>query len=467
MLERAIDLTMLIESAGDAVLGVRPEGLIEHWTAGAERLLGYSRAEAVGQPVSMLAPPGRTGEARAMLEDAERGGRVERLKTERIAKDGRVLTVEVSISPVWGVDGEFAGAVGIVRDLTEQRAAEEALRASEQRYQSVIEALSEGVVMHDLDGRILAFNKSAERILGLSPEALEHGDPDRRFLGLMHEDGSPVLAHQHPTHVSMRTGTPQSGVVMGVEDPGGTINWISINSRALVQAGETTPYAAVTSFTEITELRETLAELHTARLDDLKRLALVGEYRDDDTNRHTERVARTASLLARALGLDHETTETIERAAPLHDVGKIGIPDSILLKPDKLTPEEFEVIKTHSVIGGRILSESHSPILRVATEIAFTHHEHWDGTGYPAGLQGEEIPITGRIIALADAFDAMTHARPYKSAFPVEHALAEIARCRGTQFDPSVVDAFMTLDHDKLVDSPVSDRQRQRLVTGR
>jgi putative two-component system response regulator len=179
----------------------------------------------------------------------------------------------------------------------------------------------------------------------------------------------------------------------------------------------------------------------------------VGEYRDDDTNRHTERVARTAALLAGNLGLDIETTETIKRAAPLHDVGKIGIPDEILLKPDKLTAEEFELIKTHTVIGGRILCESNFPILKVATEIAFTHHERWDGNGYPAGLKGEEIPIAGRIVALADAFDAMTHARPYKSAFSVEHAVAEIQRCSGAQFDPRIVEAFMTLDHHPLVDA--------------
>jgi putative two-component system response regulator len=184
---------------------------------------------------------------------------------------------------------------------------------------------------------------------------------------------------------------------------------------------------------------------------------LVSEYRDDDTNRHTERVAHTADLLARMLGLDEELIEMIQRAAPLHDVGKIGIPDTILLKPGKLTPEEFEVIKTHPVIGGRILCESRFPILKIATEIAFTHHERWDGSGYPAGLRGEAIPITGRIVAIADAFDAMTHARPYKAALSVEHAVAEIRRCSGTQFDPRIVRAFLALDHHALVDKDPGD----------
>jgi putative two-component system response regulator len=246
---------------------------------------------------------------------------------------------------------------------------------------------------------------------------------------------------------------------MGVEGRDGPIQWISINSCALMRPGESEPYAAVASITDITEFRETLEELHLSRLEDLKRLALVGEYRDDDTNQHTERVSHTAVLLARQLRLDPSAIELIHRAAPLHDLGKIGIPDTILLKPGRLSFEEFEVIKTHTVIGGHILCQSHFPILRMATQIAFTHHERWDGTGYPAGLQGEAIPISGRIVAVADAFDAMTHARPYKEAFSVAHAVAEIERSSGTQFDPRVVDAFMTLDHAALVQQsqPIAD----------
>ncbi len=451
-LQRALELATLIESASDAIVGVSPEFHIASWSEGAERLLGYSQAEVVGKPVTMLAPPDRRGEASAIRECALKGERVERLETERMTKDGRLLKVQLSVSPILTEEGEFAGAVGIFRDFSEQRAAEAELRASERRYHSVVDALSEGIVMQDATGQVVASNKSAERIIGLTAQELVERSSDRPRMTLIHEDGSPFLGHEHPTIVSMRTGEPQSGVVMGVEDPEGAMRWISINSHALTHPGETEPYAAVASFTEITEIRETLEELHTARLEDLKRLALVGEYRDDDTNRHTERVARTAHLLANMLGVDDELIDMIHRAAPLHDVGKIGIPDSILLKPGKLTAEEFEVIKTHTVIGGRILCESHFPILKVATEIAFTHHERWDGAGYPAGLQAEEIPITGRIVALADAFDAMTHARPYKDAFSVEHGVCEIQRCSGTQFDPGIVRAFMTLEHHELVD---------------
>jgi PAS domain S-box-containing protein/putative nucleotidyltransferase with HDIG domain len=330
---------------------------------------------------------------------------------------------------------------------------EEALRASEQRYHSVVEALSEGVVMQDRDGRILASNASAERILGLSGPELSTGSTRRPANALIHEDGSELPVAEHPSILALRSGEPQRAVVLGIEGIGPATRWISVNSSPLMLPGESEPYATVSSFTDVTEMRRTVAELREARFEDLRRLALMAEYRDDETNKHTERVAHASALLAAELGMDGEMVQCLRRAAPLHDVGKVGIPDEILLKPGGLTAEEFEVIKTHTVIGGRILSESRFPVVRMAMEIAFTHHERWDGSGYPSGLKGEAIPISGRIVAVADAFDAMTHARPYKAALPVDHAVAEIQRCRSAQFDPRVVDAFMKLDHDTLLDA--------------
>jgi putative two-component system response regulator len=451
-LERAFELAALVESATDAVVGVSPAGVITRWGKGATRLFGYKQSEALGKPIKMLAPAHRATEPSTLIERVRAGERIEQIETERVTRDGRLMNVILSVSPIWDRDKEFAGTIGLFRDVSAQRDAEAALQASERRYHSVVEALGEGIVMQDRDGGILAFNKSAERILGLSEAQLVGGSSYGSSVPLIHEDGSPFLGDEHPTMVSVRTGEPQREVVMGVESPDGPTRWISINSCALVRPDEQEPYAAVSSFTDITELRSTLAELHEARFEDLRRLAIVAEYRDDDTNKHTERVARSAELLSIELQLDSEFTWTIHRAAPLHDVGKIGIPDSILLKPGKLTVEEFEVIKTHTVIGGRILCESRFPVVKMAMEIAFTHHERWDGAGYPAGLAGEQIPIAGRIIAVADAFDAMTHARPYKEALAIDHAVAEIKRCSGSQFDPAIVEAFLKLKHAELVD---------------
>jgi len=442
----------LTESASDGVIAATLTGTLTGWSEGAERLFGYSRAEIVGKSLLVLSPEDRADETTA-FHDAIRAGKRAEVETERVAKDGHLVKVRISMAPILDDDGEVAGGIGIYRDLSEQRATEEALRASEQRYQSVVEALSEGVIMRGLDGHVLAFNRSAERLLGVSGDDLINSASDRPLAHLIHEDGSPFRGEEYPVVVTQRTGEPQHGVIMGVESPGAPVRWLSVNSSAVVNPGEQEPYASVVSFTDITELRSTVEELQAARLEDLKRLALVSEYRDDDTNKHTGRVAHTAGLLASKLGLDSELIATIRSAAALHDVGKIGIPDRILLKPGRLTAEEFEFIKTHTAIGERILSDSDFPILKMASEIALAHHEHWDGRGYPSNLRGTAIPVSGRIVAVADAFDAMTHARPYKSAFSVRHAVAEIKRCSGTQFDPQIVEAFLTLDHRELVDA--------------
>jgi PAS domain S-box-containing protein len=449
---RALELVALTESASDGVIAATLEGTLTGWSEGAERLFGYSRAEIVGRSLLLLSPGDRADET-AAFHDAIRAGKRAEVETERVAKDGHLLKVRISMAPILDDDGEVAGGIGIYRDLSEQRATEEALRASERRYHSVVEALNEGVTMRGIDGRIVTSNRSAARILGVSVDELAESTSDRPLLTFVHEDGSPLLGHEHPTAVAIRTREPQTAIIMGVASPDGTVRWLSVNSAPLVRPGEREPYASVASFTDITELRHTLEALQAARLEDLQRLALVSEYRDDDTNKHTGRVAHTARLLASELGLDGELISTIGSAAALHDVGKIGIPDRILLKPGKLAAEEFELIKTHTTIGGRILGGSDFPIIKMASEIALAHHEHWDGRGYPSGLSGPAIPITGRIVAVADAFDAMTHARPYKSAFSVPHAVAEIKRCSGSQFDPRVVKAFMTLNHRELVDA--------------
>ena len=198
-------------------------------------------------------------------------------------------------------------------------------------------------------------------------------------------------------------------------------------------------------------VRERTAALEESRLETLQRLAIAAEYRDDESYQHTERVGRTAALIAQELGLSEETVSLMRRAAPLHDIGKVGIPDHILLKPGKLTPEEWAVMKGHVEIGARILADGKFPVVRLAEEIALTHHERWGGGGYPDGRSGEEIPLAGRIVAVADVFDALTHERPYKAAWSIPDAVAEIEWAAGTQFDPRVVDAFMALDHERLL----------------
>lgn len=198
--------------------------------------------------------------------------------------------------------------------------------------------------------------------------------------------------------------------------------------------------ALVTQRTE--QLIETQFEL-------VRCLARAGEFRDSDTGSHIIRVSIGCHLLAKAAGLPREKTELIRYAAMMHDIGKIGIADQLLLKPGKLTPEEFEQIKIHCQFGVDILGDYHADVTQMAREIAFTHHERWDGKGYPSGLAGEQIPIEGRITAIIDVYDALTSARPYKKAFPADEALAIIREGAGNQFDPQLVAHFLAI-HDQF-----------------
>ncbi len=187
------------------------------------------------------------------------------------------------------------------------------------------------------------------------------------------------------------------------------------------------------------------AELEEASLDTLRRLALAAEYRDDNTLEHTQRVGDLAAGLGRQLGHDDRAVWLVRQTAPLHDLGKIAVPDTVLLKPGRLTSEEYEVVKTHAELGARVLAGGASDLLQTAERVARSHHERWDGTGYPDGLAGEAIPIEGRLVHLADVFDVLVHERPYKESWTVEAAAEEIRRGAGTQFDPQVVEAFEAL----------------------
>lgn len=197
-------------------------------------------------------------------------------------------------------------------------------------------------------------------------------------------------------------------------------------------------------------LERSQQDLRLSHEETIHRLAMAAEYRDRCTAQHIQRMSHYCALLARRYGLSPERCDLIRTASPMHDIGKIGTPDHVLLKPGKVTPEEFDVIAQHPEIGYRILSGSEAPLLKVAATIAWTHHERFDGTGYPRGIQGTTIPLEGRIAAIGDAFDALTTQRVYKPAFSLDHTFALMRERRGTHFDPDLLDLFLDSEQELL-----------------
>lgn len=217
-------------------------------------------------------------------------------------------------------------------------------------------------------------------------------------------------------------------------------------SPAIVRARVRTHLALYDQNRELEQkVKERTRELHATRLEIIRRLGRAAEYKDNETGLHVIRMSHYSRLIAQAAGMNKEDVELLFNAAPMHDVGKIGIPDHILRKPGKLDPEEWEIMKQHVNIGARIIGRHSSELLETARIVALTHHEKWDGSGYPRNLSGERIPVTGRIVAIADVFDALTSLRPYKEAWPIEKALTYIKEERGKHFDPTLIDCFLNV----------------------
>ena len=190
------------------------------------------------------------------------------------------------------------------------------------------------------------------------------------------------------------------------------------------------------------KVQERTQELEDTRLEVVRRLGRAAEYKDNETGMHVVRMSKIAELIGLAMGMSPEDSKLLLHASPMHDIGKIGIPDNVLLKPGKLDADEWETMKTHAMIGAEILGDHASPLMQMARLVAMTHHEKWDGSGYPKGLAGNDIPLVGRITAVADVFDALTSERPYKKGWAIEDAAQYIKDQSGSHFDPAVVEKF-------------------------
>jgi PAS domain S-box-containing protein/putative nucleotidyltransferase with HDIG domain len=298
------------------------------------------------------------------------------------------------------------------------------------------------------DGYLTRVNPAWERVLGHSSETL----CSRPFIEFVHpDDRAATVAEEAALADGSRDSVGFRNRYRAADGSYRWLEWSGSNNDEMIHAVARDVTVQVAAEDQVAnsakmlqaKVEERTRQLNDARAEILKRLAFAAEYRDDDTFHHTERVGDTAAGIARRLGLPPTEVALIREAAPLHDIGKLAISDGILLKPGVLTPEERETMQTHTTAGAAILQGSSSPVLQMAGEIAVAHHERWDGAGYPTGLAGEDIPLAARIVAVADVYDALTHERPYKSAWTIEDALAEIERSAGAQFDPSVAEAFL------------------------
>jgi len=318
----------------------------------------------------------------------------------------------------------------------------------------------------DFTGRFTRVSPSWERTLGHSAETM----CSRPFIEFVHPDDRDATIAETACLVAGSRDTVMFRNRYRTAD--GSYRWLQWSASGSPSAGVI--HAIARDISPQHEAEQLLAdnatwleasivertrELDEARAETLHRLAVAAEYHDDETAQHTRRVGVTAAEIALGLGLGQEQVSLVREAAPLHDVGKLAIPDSILLKRGELTTGEYDVMKTHAALGARVLSGSHAPVLVMAAIIAASHHERWDGAGYPLGLAGEAIPLVGRIVAVADVFDALTQERPYKPAWPLDKSLAEIQRFSGSQFDPTVVAAFLASQPNTAVPSATATHQ--------
>jgi response regulator RpfG family c-di-GMP phosphodiesterase len=237
------------------------------------------------------------------------------------------------------------------------------------------------------------------------------------------------------------------GLVIAVVAPMTSLGLATVGALVTSHLIESQERRRVSRDNEVLEerVRERTEELRETQLEIVRRLGQAAESRDGETGLHIERMSRLCQRLGRSVGMSVEEAELLRQASLMHDVGKIGIPDRVLLKEGSFTPEEWETMKSHTTIGAVILAGSRSPLVRMAETIALTHHERWDGSGYPAGLRGTEIPLVGRICAICDVFDALLSRRPYKEAWSLPAAVQEIRRQSGKHFEPKLVEAFLAL----------------------
>jgi putative two-component system response regulator len=434
-------------------------------------MTGYSPEEVIGKNCRFLQSPKTSQKTVDDMRKAIKNHQPFNGTLLNYRKDGTPFINELSINPVFDEADNLLNFVGLQNDVTIREQALAALRESEEKFRLFAERIEDIFWMiTPEDHKILYVSPAYEKIWGRPLEELStkpyawfesiHLDDREKFVNEVQEAKRQRRIYEHEYRIIRGDGQIRwiQGRGFPVVNADGSLECMIgvskdiTHSKAIEEALRQAQLLTQQVNETLEErVRERTTDLALSQIEILTRLVRAAKYRDDNTGQHIERVSHTAALIAQALNISSEVIKAIKQAAPLHDIGKIAIADTILLKQGELTQSEFEIMKTHADIGGDMLAGGKSDIVRMAETIARSHHEFWDGTGYPNKLAGEEIPLPGRILAVADVFDALTHERPYKTAWPVEKAVAEIINRSGQQFDPAVVKAFLSLDHQRLI----------------
>ena len=399
--------------------------------AAAMELLGYTRDEFVNRPTSTFVPDEDRDDYLAAIETANQQGSRHFGEVNIRRKDGTIVIVALDKSPL-----TFAGREArlvVAQDLTEARQAQRALGASELRFRRLVERSTDVLAISDNQGSLTYVSDGIETIVGWAPHELI-GTP---IAGLIHPDDLPA-AERFRRDIDDH-GTARIPLYRFRHKNGGW-RWFEAIGRDL--RDEPAVDGVVINTRDVTERVKHLHEIEATREATFRALGLALEYRDLETKGHTDRVVAMSQSFANALDLHEDQLQAITWGAYLHDLGKIAMPDAILLKPGRLTEDEFAVIKRHTLIGEDMCRDI--PFLPDPTrQLIRSHHERWDGTGYPDGLAGQAIPLKARMFAIVDVYDALTSERPYKHAWSRLEAETELKKQAGTQFDPHLVQVFL------------------------
>lgn len=483
---KATQLAAIVEGSNDAILGKTLAGIVTSWNGAAERLYGYTADEIIGQALARLLPPDRPHEVDDLLKRIAGGERVQSYETVRKAKDGTLLDVALTVSPIKDGTGCIVGASTIAHDIGHQKKIEAQVHQQMLRIQALrnidmaitasldlrvtLNVLLDQVttLLHVDSASVLLLNPHTYRLeycagrgfrtAALQRTQLRMGEGyagraalERRMVNISNlsqvgadfKRASLIVGEDFVSYWAVPLIT--KGRVEGVLEMFhrapllADSDWLNFLDALAGQAAIAIENAALFS-----DLQRTNVDLQLAYDNTLEGWSKALDLRDKETEGHTLRVTEATMILALAMNIPDSDSIHMRRGALLHDIGKMGVPDSILLKPDALTEEEWVIMKKHPVYAYELLSPIH--YLRLALDIPYCHHEKWDGSGYPRGLRGEQIPLSARIFAVVDVWDALRSDRPYRAAWPAARVRDHIARGSGSHFEPRVAESFLDME---------------------